>query len=120
MAALLLVSVFQFWYVFDAMASEVSGRGSVQGVNSLFLALQCFIAPCFSSLSPLPCQPAILSTMDICVDGFGFMLAFGDLAWVPFTYTLQGRYLTDFPNQLSWAEIVGIVALQLIGELWGV
>jgi hypothetical protein len=27
--------------------------------------------------------------MDITTDGFGFMLAFGDLAWVPFTYTLQ-------------------------------
>ena len=27
-------------------------------------------------------QAAILTTMDITTDGFGFMLAFGDLAWV--------------------------------------
>jgi hypothetical protein len=40
-------------------------------------------------------EPAILTTMDITSDGFGFMLAFGDLAWVPFTYSLQARYLAD-------------------------
>ena len=34
-------------------------------------------------------EPAILTTMDITTDGFGFMLAFGDLEWVPFTYTTQ-------------------------------
>ncbi len=31
--------------------------------------------------------------MDIVHDGFGFMLLFGDLAWVPFTYTVQARYV---------------------------
>ena len=34
-------------------------------------------------------EPCILTTMDITTDGFGFMLAFGDLTWVPFTYSLQ-------------------------------
>jgi hypothetical protein len=34
-------------------------------------------------------EKAILSTMDITTDGFGYMLAFGDLAWVPFIYSLQ-------------------------------
>ena len=34
-------------------------------------------------------ERAILTTMDITTDGFGFMLAFGDLVWVPFTYSLQ-------------------------------
>lgn len=34
-------------------------------------------------------EQSILTTMDITTDGFGFMLAFGDLAWVPFTYSLQ-------------------------------
>ena len=34
-------------------------------------------------------ERAILTTMDITTDGFGFMLAFGDLAWVPFIYSLQ-------------------------------
>jgi delta14-sterol reductase len=27
-------------------------------------------------------EKAILTTMDITTDGFGYMLAFGDLAWV--------------------------------------
>ena len=43
-------------------------------------------------------EPAILTTMDITTDGFGFMLAFGDIAWVPFTYCLQARYLADNPR----------------------
>ena len=46
-------------------------------------------------------ERAILTTMDITSDGFGFMLAFGDLAWVPFTYTLQARYLVDHPQVLA-------------------
>lgn len=36
--------------------------------------------------------------MDITTEGFGFMLAFGDLTWVPFTYSLQARYLVDHPT----------------------
>lgn len=36
-------------------------------------------------------EKAILTTMDITTDGFGFMLCFGDLSWVPFVYSLQAR-----------------------------
>lgn len=43
-------------------------------------------------------EPAILTTMDITHEGFGFMLAFGNLAWLPFTYSLQARYLADNPK----------------------
>lgn len=43
-------------------------------------------------------EKAILSTMDIVHDGLGFMLVFGDLVWVPFTYSLQARYLVDHPQ----------------------
>lgn len=49
-------------------------------------------------LDALWLEKAILTTMDITTDGFGFMLAFGDLAWVPFTYSLQARYLLDHPK----------------------
>ncbi len=49
-------------------------------------------------LDALWLEKAILTTMDITTDGFGFMLAFGDLAWVPFTYSLQARYLVDNPK----------------------
>ncbi|TPX33713.1 hypothetical protein SmJEL517_g03422 [Synchytrium microbalum] len=60
-------------------------------------------------------EPAILTTMDIVMDGFGYMLAFGDLAWVPFTYSLQARYLADHPNDLGATKAAAIVALKLLG-----
>lgn len=50
--------------------------------------------------------------MDLMHDGFGFMLAFGDLVWVPFTYSLQAFYLVDHPSPLSPAAISAIVALK--------
>lgn len=43
-------------------------------------------------------EESILTTMDIKTEGFGFMLAFGDLTWVPFVYSLQARYLVDHPQ----------------------
>lgn len=39
--------------------------------------------------------------MDITTDGFGFMLSVGDLAWVPFVYSLQARYLVFKPLELG-------------------
>jgi delta14-sterol reductase len=46
-------------------------------------------------------EPAILTTIDVISDGFGFMLAFGDIAWLPFTYSLQTRYLAIHPVSLG-------------------
>lgn len=60
-------------------------------------------------------EEAILTTMDIVHDGFGFMLAFGDLAWLPFTYSLQARYLVDYPTELHWGAVVAIVVLNFFG-----
>jgi hypothetical protein len=54
-------------------------------------------------LDALWLEPAILTTMDIAHDGFGFMLAFGNLAWVPFTYSLQARYLVDHPQVCAFS-----------------
>lgn len=50
--------------------------------------------------------------MDLMHDGFGFMLAFGDLVWVPFTYTLQAYYLVGHPSPLSSPRIVAILAIK--------
>lgn len=36
-----------------------------------------------------------LKTIDIAHDHFGFYLAWGDLVWLPFIYTLQGYYLSS-------------------------
>uniref|UniRef100_A0A8C7MNA5 Delta(14)-sterol reductase LBR n=1 Tax=Oncorhynchus kisutch TaxID=8019 RepID=A0A8C7MNA5_ONCKI len=60
-------------------------------------------------------EEGVLSYMDITHDGFGFMLAFGDLMWVPFTFSLQAYYLVHHPNHLSLPWIVGIVTLNVIG-----
>lgn len=57
-------------------------------------------------------QEAILTTMDLMHDGFGYMLAFGDLVWVPFTYTLQAHYLVSHPNPLSLPVLSAIVILK--------
>ncbi|MEQ2161526.1 hypothetical protein GOODEAATRI_010458, partial [Goodea atripinnis] len=55
---------------------------------------------------------AILTTMDLMHDGFGYMLAFGDLVWVPFTYTLQARYLVSHPKPLSFPLLATIIILK--------
>ncbi|EHB17975.1 Lamin-B receptor [Heterocephalus glaber] len=60
-------------------------------------------------------EEALLTTMDIVHDGFGFMLAFGDLVWVPFTYSLQAFYLVHHPHELSWPLAALITALKLCG-----
>ena len=62
----------------------------------------------------LTSEAAILTTIDITTDGFGWMLAFGDLAWVPFVYSTQARFLVDYPVKLApWAvaAIMGVKAL---------
>lgn len=60
-------------------------------------------------------ERAILTTMDITTDGLGYMLVFGDLVWVPFTYSLQSRYLVDHDPLLSWYTLLGIVIVNGIG-----
>lgn len=60
-------------------------------------------------------EPAVLTTIDITTDGFGFMLAFGDLAWLPFVYSLQTRYLAVHAVRLGAAGVAGVVAVQALG-----
>jgi protein-S-isoprenylcysteine O-methyltransferase Ste14 len=60
-------------------------------------------------------EEAILSTWDIRHENFGWMLCWGDLAWVPFTYTLQAFYLVHHPHSLPIWAIAGIVILNCAG-----
>ncbi|SCU79040.1 LANO_0A04852g1_1 [Lachancea nothofagi CBS 11611] len=60
-------------------------------------------------------EEGVLTMMDITTDGFGYMLAFGDLALVPFTYTLQARYLTVSPINLSRPYLAFLVATMSLG-----
>jgi hypothetical protein len=54
-------------------------------------------------------ESAVMTQMDITTDGFGFMLAFGDLVWVPFTYSIQARYLSVYPLTLGIYGIAGVL-----------
>jgi hypothetical protein len=60
-------------------------------------------------------ESAILSTMDIRHERFGYMLAFGDLVWVPMTYSLQAHYLIHHVDDLPLVAAVAIAALNLVG-----
>lgn len=60
-------------------------------------------------------EVAILSTMDIISEGFGFMLAFGDLVWVPFVFSLQARYLSMYPAAMPDYCLGIIVVMNLFG-----
>jgi hypothetical protein len=60
-------------------------------------------------------EEAILTTWDIKHENFGWMLCWGDLVWVPFTYTLQAFYLVNHTHRLSLPAAVGIVALNALG-----
>ncbi|KAK7198147.1 C-14 sterol reductase [Novymonas esmeraldas] len=75
------------------------------------------IAACesFYVLDGLLLEAGNLTMMDIVTDGFGFMLAFGDLAWVPFTYTLQTKYLVHHPARLSPLHLCLCAALTVGG-----
>ncbi len=60
-------------------------------------------------------EPAILTTTDIVHDKFGFMLVFGDLVWVPMTYSLQAFYLVEHVHSLPVWGIVSIALLNVAG-----
>ena len=78
------------------------------------LNTETFLPLTFKKLSfpSLPSQEAVLTTMDITHDGFGFMLAFGDLVWVPFIYSFQAFYLVRHPHEVSWPVASLIIALK--------
>lgn len=60
-------------------------------------------------------EDGCLTMIDITTDGFGFMLSFGDLCWVPFCYCLQSRYLSLVEVNLSTAECLIILLIMSIG-----
>lgn len=62
-------------------------------------------------------EEGVLTMIDVTTDGFGFMLSFGDLAWVPWAYTLQTRYLCLPQNQLTlgWIKLSLIVLVSFTG-----
>ena len=91
-------------------AAQLRDTGSVSGSMVAVNAFQLLYV-----WDALHYEQAILTTMDITTDGFGYMLAFGDLTWVPFTYSLQARVLVDHDPRLGPYALAAIVALDLCG-----
>ncbi|KAI0667606.1 ERG4/ERG24 ergosterol biosynthesis protein [Trametes maxima] len=103
------------WAVIDiAMACEQAVRrgGLANVTDSMWLVLAFQGWYVFDALYN---EPAIFTTMDITTDGFGFMLAVGDLAWVPFVYSLQARYLVFNQIELGPVKTAAVVTVNLLG-----
>jgi len=60
-------------------------------------------------------EDAILTTWDIKHEPFGFMLGWGCLVWVPFTYSLQPLYLVSHPAPLPGWALGLVVVLNALG-----
>lgn len=60
-------------------------------------------------------ESRILTMMDMTTDGLGFMLTFGDIAWVPFLYSTQCRYLAVYPVHLGLPGLVSVSLLFALG-----
>lgn len=62
-------------------------------------------------------EEGVLTMMDVVTDGFGFMLCFGDLTWVPYTYSIQSRFLSLPQNfyELGPYKTTAILLLNLLG-----
>jgi len=95
---------------FGMAAKQYELHGHVSAPMALVCLFQGFYV-----WDSLMMERAILTTMDITTDGFGFMLAFGDLSWVPFIYSLQARYLVDHDPGLSALALAAITLLNFAG-----
>jgi protein-S-isoprenylcysteine O-methyltransferase Ste14 len=60
-------------------------------------------------------EEAILTTWDIKHETFGWMLCWGDLVWVPFTYTLPALYLVNRSHGLPIWAVLGVAVLFFAG-----
>lgn len=100
------------WIIMDLAFIMKQYRNFGRVTDSIVLVT---LAHAVYSLDSLYMEPAILTTMDIIQDGFGMMLSFGDLVWVPFTYSLQTRYLSVYPVDLGFNGIAAVVAVQSFG-----
>ncbi|KAG8722996.1 erg24, C-14 sterol reductase [Ceratobasidium sp. 428] len=92
----------------SSACAQVTSRAASYPTDSMVLVLLFQTAYILDGIYN---EPALLTTMDITTDGFGFMLSIGDLAWVPFTYSLQARYLAANPIELGlfWTTVIFII-----------
>jgi protein-S-isoprenylcysteine O-methyltransferase Ste14 len=95
---------------FSFMGMQYKLHGTVTAAMILVVAMQFWYI-----LDYYLNEPAILTTMDIAYENFGFMLAFGDLVWVPFTYSLQALFLINHLHDIPVWGIALIVAVNFAG-----
>ncbi|GLT63191.1 hypothetical protein SLA2020_357720 [Shorea laevis] len=57
------------------------------------------------------------STWDIIAERLGFMLVFGDLVWIPFTFSIQGWWLLSNKVELTTAAVIANCLVFLIGYM---
>lgn len=103
------------WALLDiSMVCEQAVRrgGFSQVTDSMWLVVA---FQCWYIADSLYNESAIFSVMDITTDGFGFMLAFGDLTWVPFVFSIQARYLVFNQLELGLFWIGIIFGFNLLG-----
>ncbi|KKK27187.1 delta(14)-sterol reductase [Aspergillus rambellii] len=94
------------------MAHQYKTYGYITDSIVLSTAFQAFYV-----LDGLYMEPAIMTTMDVIMDGFGYMLSFGDMVWVPFIYNFQTRYLAVFPHELGLRGIALVLAVTAAGYM---
>lgn len=100
------------WVIMDLtfVAHQVKTYGYVSDSMLLITAFQTLYV-----LDSHWMEPAICTTMDITTDGFGFMLAFGDVVWLPFIYSIQTKYLAIYPVNLGITGSTGVLAVLGLG-----
>jgi len=91
--------------VFSFAAVQIERHGSLSTAMAVVCALQlAYVLDYFWH------EPAILTTLDVQHEKFGWMLVFGDLVWVPMTYSIQAHYLIDHAPVLPiWAAALCVL-----------
>lgn len=93
-------------------AAQYERHGSVSNAMIAVCLFQIFYVVDYFVL-----EEAILTTWDIRHEPFGFMLCWGSLVWVPFTFSLQGLYLVDHAHTLGPWALTGIAVLNFAGYI---
>jgi protein-S-isoprenylcysteine O-methyltransferase Ste14 len=100
------------WVLLDLSmaATQYAKHGVVSNGMILACVFQAFyVADCFVL------EEAMLSTWDFRYEKFGFMLAWGCLVFIPFTFSLQTLYLVNHPEALPVWAVIGLVVFNFSG-----
>lgn len=90
-----------------ACLAQYEKRGSLHPALAVTTLLHLlYVGDCFYF------EESILSTLDIVYDEFGWMLAFGDMAYVPYLYPLSAVYLINHTPD-SWPSWIFLAILGL-------